>query len=146
MVELNESLSVENKRTLEPFFDDAAEKITKMKKGIDILTMEYGKFLIWLGIPPSSHKVGDKCYVILQDLNSLIVALQKCPANQTAEVLLNLRTEVVTVADKIKEEEMQGVQGGKVADITEALKLQFSGRKFSSRRVRKSVRGYLNKN
>ena len=57
MVELNENLSVENKRTLEPFFDDAAEKITKLKKGIDILNIEYGKFLIWLGIPASSHKV-----------------------------------------------------------------------------------------
>ena len=59
MVGLNENLSVENKRTLEPFFDDAAEKITKMKKGIDILNLEYGKFLTWLGIPPSSHKVKD---------------------------------------------------------------------------------------
>ena len=57
MVELNENLSAENKRTLEPFLDDAAEKITKMKKGIDILNLEYGKFLIWLGIPASSHKV-----------------------------------------------------------------------------------------
>ena len=59
MVGLNENLSGENKRTLEPFFDDAAEKITKMKKGIDILNLEYGKFLTWLGIPPSSHKVKD---------------------------------------------------------------------------------------
>ena len=57
MVALNENQSAENRRTLEPFFDDAAEKITKMKKGIDILNLEYGKFLIWLGIPASSHKV-----------------------------------------------------------------------------------------
>ena len=39
---------------------------------------------------------------------------------------------------------MQG--GGKAVDITEALKLKFSGRKFSTRKVRNSVRGYLKKN
>ena len=57
MVALNENQSAENRRTLEPFFDDAAEKITKMKKGIEILNLEYGKFLNWLGIPSTSHKV-----------------------------------------------------------------------------------------
>ena len=57
MVELNENLSLENKRTLEPFFDDAAEKIIKMKKVIEILKAEYEKFLSWLGMPQPSHKV-----------------------------------------------------------------------------------------
>ena len=76
MVGLNENLSGENKRTLEPFFDDAAEKITKMKKGIDILNLEYGKFLIWLGIPPSSHKVEDK----LRDI--FLIRLLNCRTGQ----------------------------------------------------------------
>ena len=58
MVELNENLSQENKRTLEPFFNEAAETIAKIRKGIDILSMEYEKFLTWLGMPPRSQKVG----------------------------------------------------------------------------------------
>ena len=57
MVELNENLSEENKKTLEPFFDDAAEKIIKIKKAIKILSREYEKFLMWLGMPPGSQKV-----------------------------------------------------------------------------------------
>ena len=58
MVELNQNLSKENIKTLEPFFDDAAEKIIKMRKGIEVLSWEYSKLLTWLGMPPSSQKVG----------------------------------------------------------------------------------------
>ena len=126
MGELNQNLSQENIRTLEPFFDDAAEKIIKMKKGIEILSWEYCNFLIWLGMPP---------------------ATQSWSPSKAATVLLDLRQEVMEIVGNIEEEaknkrktSSNKIKANGNSELNDALKEKLASRRG---RVRKSLRNVI---
>ena len=142
MVELNESLSPENNRTLEPFFDDAAEKIQKLKKSIDILSLEYEKFLTWLGMPRSSQKVEFIFYI-----DTWYQTCQSWTPSRAAEVLLDLRQEVRAIAGHLEEDakkqRKKSARANRNSDINNALKEKLASRRG---KVRKSLRNILEKN